>query len=81
MPVHMTGQPPSADPSSWLRFLKTGGIRIPIAPADAERCQRYMRQHSTEALSEDGVTAYTIAGNALVECLPDALSAVDACEA
>lgn len=81
MPVHMQDPKPSSVPDRWLRFLKTEGKRIPISPTEAERCQRYMRQHETEALSEDAETAYTIAGNALVECLPDALAQDNSCEA
>jgi hypothetical protein len=29
-----------------------------------------MREHGTEALSEDGIDAFTVAGNNLVECDP-----------
>lgn len=71
MPVVMKITNPSETPSLWLKFLKTQGRRIPISPAAIAQCQRYMRQHGTEALSEDGIVAYTIASNALVECLPE----------
>lgn len=71
MPVVMKGGLPSKKPANWQKFLKTEGKRIPISPITTSKCQRYMQQHNTEALSEDGMVAYTIAGNALVECLPE----------
>ena len=70
MPVRMTSHP-STKQATWLEFLKPQGQRIPLAPKQIERCQVYMRSNNTEALSEDGSNAYTIEGNALVECLPD----------
>lgn len=69
-PVVMSAKP-SDDSATFLKFLKTEGDQIVISEKEAERCQRYMRDNKTEALSEDGVTAYTICGDMLVECLPD----------
>lgn len=70
MPVVMEGELPSSTPASWSRFLKPEGKRIPLSPAAASKCQRYLSAYNSEALSEDGSVAFTIAGNALVECLP-----------
>jgi hypothetical protein len=71
MPVRVDISKPSKVPELWLRFLKTGGRRIPLSPVEASRCQQYMQQHNTEAISEDGITAFTVAGNSLIECLPE----------
>lgn len=71
LPVIMGNARPSEDPGLFVRFLKKDGVRIPISPNEVLSVQRYMISNRTEALSEDGVRAFTIAGNALVECLPD----------
>lgn len=70
MPVVMTTMP-SSNPATFVNFLKTGGSRIEIDEAVADKIQRYMTKHRTEALSTDGLIAFTIAGTALVECNPD----------
>lgn len=70
LPVHMTSRP-STDPAKWSAFVKPQGQCIPLAPKEVERCKAYMRSHETEALSEDASTAFTIDGNALLECQPD----------
>lgn len=54
----------------WCKFLKAGGQRIPCDGRQINRIQVYMREHGTEALSEDGEVAFTVAGNELVECDP-----------
>lgn len=79
MPVQMTSHP-NTDEAKWLEFLKPQGRRIPLAPKQIERCQAYMRDNKTEALSEDGITAFTINGNALAECLPDVVEIANECE-
>jgi hypothetical protein len=56
-----------------VRFLKPEGDRIAIGEQEANLCRQYMRQHNTQALSEDGLMAYTICNTNLVECLPKAL--------
>ena len=75
LPVPMANGFPSGTvppwPSLWSDFMKPGGRRMACDGADINRVQAYMGQHGTEALSEDGVTAYTVHGNALVECLPE----------
>lgn len=71
LPVQMDIKRPSNIPELWLRFLKTEGKRIPVSPKQADRIQRYMLEHRTEALSEDGLQAFTISGDALVECVPE----------
>lgn len=79
LPVQMTTCP-SKNLTKWTEFLKPDGQRIPLAPRQIERCQSYMRSYETEALSEDGCTAFTIDGNALVECLPEVVGVVDQLE-
>jgi hypothetical protein len=64
---------PCKTPEKWQEFLKPNGQRIPLSPKQIERCQSYMRSYRTDALSEDAMTAFTIEGNALVECLPDSI--------
>jgi len=68
LPVHMNNAIPSSNSELWLRFLVKGGKSIPLSRDDADRVQQYMRQHGFEALSEDGQTAFTLAGERLVEC-------------
>lgn len=77
LPVYMDIQRPSEIPAKFLQFLKPGGRRIPVSPRQADRIQRYMGSNSTEALTEDGLTAFTIAGDALVECLPEVCMSTD----
>ncbi len=69
LPVVMAGLPTS-DPKVFIEFLKLRGKRIPIDEVESDKCQRFMRQHQTEALTEDGETAFTVT-DALVECQPD----------
>lgn len=81
MPVPMRNGFPSGTVAPWenlwCKFLKAGGQRMPCDGADINRVQAYMRQHGTEALSEDGEVAFTVAGNALVECCPEVCGEVD----
>lgn len=75
LPVPMANGFPSGTVAPWsnlwCEFLKPGGRRLQCDGADINRVQDYMRKHGTEALSEDGESAYTVAGNALVECRPE----------
>lgn len=73
LPVRMDVLPSSA-PSTWALFMRPNGARLCCAAGEAARIQDYMRLHGTEALSEDGETAYTLHGDCLVECNPDALA-------
>lgn len=70
-PVQLNGVMPSTTPESWLKFLKSGGRRIPVSPRQIHAVQAFMRQHGTEALTPDGVTAFTVATNSLLECNPE----------
>ena len=70
LPVVMTSTP-SKSSATWLDFLKPAGLRIPLNPTELDRCQQYMRKHGTEALSEDGIQAFTVAGDELIECIHD----------
>ena len=74
LPVPMTNGFPSRSLSAsgglWIRFLKSNGRRIELDEKDTSRVRAYMRQHGTEALTEDGNTAFTVAGYVLQECDP-----------
>lgn len=70
LPVPMAAPIPSRQPELWLRFLRPQGRFVPITSDDAERVQSFMRRHGTEALSDDGEIAWTLAGSRLVECDP-----------
>jgi hypothetical protein len=54
----------------WSEFLKPGGKTFELALAEAERVTAYMQLHETEALSPDGLSAFTIGDANLVECNP-----------
>ena len=70
MPVVMSGMPSSRS-DIFVQFLKTGSPRIEIDDATVNNIQAYMRKHKSEAVTEDGNVAWTIAGLTLVECDPD----------
>lgn len=70
LPVPMGHSKPSSDPLLWRKFVKLGGRVLPVSPEDTQRLRAYMAKHGTEALSEDGVRAYTLNGEFLAECDP-----------
>ncbi len=71
MPLRMQGPMPSlSGDDAWKAFVVPGGKSISISMEDAERTRFYMGRHHTEAVSEDGVTAYTLQGRRLLECNP-----------
>jgi hypothetical protein len=49
-------------------FLKPGGRRLALDKPAVQKVQQYMLAHNTEALSEDGVVAFTVHGDGLAEC-------------
>lgn len=71
LPVVMETGRPSDTPALWLKFLVPSGFRIPVGPREIDKCQRYMSTHGSEALSPDGEIAFTVAGNALIQCSPE----------
>ncbi len=77
MPAPMKNGFPSREPRLWLQFLRADGQRLAISTTDCKRVQAYMREHGTEALSDDGVTAFTIASNSLIECRPAVCGDID----
>ncbi|WP_300649336.1 hypothetical protein [Hydrogenophaga sp.] len=78
-PVVMSGPLPSKSPDLWRRFLKPGGKTVAISASDSAKVRAYMQEHSTEAISEDGLVAFTLQDDGfLVECLPDQLVEADA---
>lgn len=70
LPVAMAHATPSTNPTLWRKFVKLGGRVLPISLEDTQRVREYMRSHGTEALSEDGVCAFTLNGDFLAECEP-----------
>lgn len=81
LPVAMDNGFPSTTPALLLKFLVPQGHRIPISPREADRCQRYMKQHGSEALSHDSELAFTVAGNALIQCNPEVCNASESQDA
>ena len=77
LPVPMAQSTPSTDPTLWRKFLKVGGRVLPISKEDTARVRQYMQQHQTEALSVDGEVAYTLNGEFLAECMPQACGVPD----
>lgn len=75
LPVPMAHSKPSTCPTLWRRFIKLGGRVLPISHADTQLVREYMEKHGTEAISEDGTTAYTLNGDFLAECTPQACGA------
>lgn len=71
LPVPMHIGTPSRHSSLFARFLKRQGRRLALTASEAAKVQAYMRQHGTEALSEDGDVAWTLCGDGLAECLPE----------
>lgn len=71
-PVKMQGPMPSmSGDEAWQAFVVPNGKSMLVSTEDAERCRFYMGRHHTDAISEDGITAFTLRGNRLVECNPD----------
>lgn len=62
---------PSWKPNVFTQFVKAQGQRIALTPRDIDSVQAYMRQYSTDAVSEDGTNAFTLTQDGLLECLPD----------
>lgn len=63
---------PSHDPEDWLEFLNAHVTGGELSPSMAAQVQLFMRAHMTEALT-DGESNFTIAGNCLAYCSPDAV--------
>lgn len=63
---------PSQDPMDWLEFLNAHVTGGELSPSMAAQVQLFMRTHMTEALT-DGESNFTIAGNCLAYCSPDAV--------
>lgn len=70
LPVRME-KLPTWKPAVFTGFLKPQGQRIALTPRDIDAVQAYMRQYSTDAVSEDGLIAFTLSQDGLLECLPD----------
>ena len=70
MPVVMDEAFPSKDTAMWMKFIRPG-IKHAISGKAVSDLQAYMLKHETEALSEDGELAFTIAGCCLVPCDPE----------
>ncbi len=75
LPVPMKNPYPSGTrrgwPCQWPDFVNRDGLAHPCDGNEIARVQQYMRQHETEALSEDGLLAFTVSGPFLCECHPE----------
>ncbi len=74
LPVRMDFGFPSTRPSLWAKFQEVNSIRAKrycVSDVDCDRIQAYMKKHNTEALSEDGETAFSITGGWLIRCNPE----------
>lgn len=71
LPVIQDIPRPSDDANLLGRFLKPGGVQVPLLPGQSALIQSYMLRNKTEALSEDGIVAFTLQGDMLIECLPE----------
>lgn len=80
-PVRMNSPSYQIKTSAWLSFLKKDGQRIPVSRTEAYKVSHYLGVHKTDAVSFDGKTAFTVAGNFLVECLPSVFEQRELCEA
>lgn len=70
LPVPMKQGFPSKIPGLWLAFLSPEK-RVELDPDTLQKVQSYMARHGTEAVSADGLTAWTIAGDGLATCNPE----------
>lgn len=64
---------PSQCESDFVRFLSEDYVAIRLFSNEITKVQHFMRQHQTEALSDNSNPAmcfYTIAGNGLRSCNP-----------
>lgn len=80
-PVRMNSPNHDVKTSAWLAFIKKDGLRIPVSRSEAYRVSHYMSEHGTDAVSFDGKTALTVAGNFLLECQPEVFEQSQLCEA
>jgi hypothetical protein len=63
---------PSADPMACSMFFKPRGKLVSLDGGAALRVRNYMKRHNTEALTSDGLVAFTLHGDQLLECDPKA---------
>lgn len=63
---------PTQDPDLFSVFLKPSGKTLSLHEDDAHRVRKYMARHHTEALTSDGQVAFTLHGNQLMQCDPEA---------
>lgn len=63
---------PSAEretnPALWTQFLDAEGDSYPLVEGEAGKVANYMRSGGTDAISEDGITAFTLVDGQLVPC-------------
>ena len=71
LPVPMRALP-TQDPDLFSVFLKPLGKTLSLHEDDAHRVRKYMARHHTEALTSDGKVAFTLHGNQLMQCDPEA---------
>lgn len=71
LPVPLSARP-SGDPELFSRFIKQCAPMVSLHEDDALRVRNYMKRHNTEALTSDGLVAFTLHGNQLLQCDPTA---------
>lgn len=69
-PVPLALPLPSADSERFADFCNSFGGRIPLHEDDSLRVKNFLSRHRTDAVTSDGTVAFTLLGNALVECDP-----------
>lgn len=60
----------TSNPELLAQFFKPRGKMVCLHEDDALRVRKYMQRHNTEALTSDGITAFSLHGNQLLECDP-----------
>ena len=71
LPVVMAACPSAereTNPALWTQFLDAEGESYPLVEGEAGKVANYMRSGGTDAISEDGITAFTLVGGHLVPC-------------
>lgn len=73
LPVPMKNLPTKC-PELLAKFVTPMGAILPLHEDDSHRVRKYMARYNTEALTSDGIIAFTLDGhgNRLLQCDPDA---------
>lgn len=74
-PVVMGGVRPSGNADLWAKFVSASSMpkAIDLTQDQFNAVRFYMEQNGTQAISEDGIKAFTVAHGRLVQCDPDSV--------